>query len=149
MSTQIGTSASSRRTTTSARYSAGRILVRSIETRRASVLGGEGHAERFGEELGAERGAVLEEVDEGVVGHGGHGGEGCTLAREAPRGRWHEVPRFACLPIYRSNAAIAFGTFMPFRTNSSATRRAHSLSACSAAISPALTSASTMARFIR
>jgi hypothetical protein len=41
-------------------------------------VGGERDAERFGEELGAERGAVLEEIDEDLVGHGCHGGDNRT-----------------------------------------------------------------------
>ena len=35
-------------------------------------VGGERDAERFGEQLGTQRGAVLEEVDEDLVGHGRH-----------------------------------------------------------------------------
>ncbi|WP_437730619.1 hypothetical protein [Sorangium sp. So ce1335] len=47
-------------------------------------VGRERDAERFGQELGAEGRAALEQIDEDLVGHGGHGGERGTLTIETP-----------------------------------------------------------------
>jgi hypothetical protein len=70
----------------------GRLDLGQIDRGKASFgVGRERNAQRFDQDFGGERGAILEEIDEDLVSHGGHGSEIRTGAERSAT--WWRISR--------------------------------------------------------